>query len=83
MSKYTESFKLTAITAYLRGPDGLRTVARRFNIDVSLLRRWVAHYQARSSLKPRSTGRRYSVAFKRQVVDYRREHQLSQRQAAA
>ena len=41
MSKYTEQFKLTAITAYLEGTDGFRKVAQHFGIDFSLLRRWV------------------------------------------
>ncbi|MFJ2523029.1 transposase, partial [Pseudomonas capeferrum] len=42
MGKYTEQFKLTAISAYLDGSDGFRKVAQRFGIDVSLLRRWVS-----------------------------------------
>ncbi|HEK1009889.1 TPA: transposase, partial [Pseudomonas putida] len=46
MGKYTEQFKLTAISAYLDGSNGFRKVAKHFGIDFSLLRRWVASYQA-------------------------------------
>ncbi|WP_157786770.1 transposase, partial [Pseudomonas asplenii] len=53
MSKYTEQFKLTAITAYLEGPYGFRKVAQHLGVDCSLLRRWVASYQAHSSVSPR------------------------------
>ncbi|MDF3874404.1 transposase, partial [Pseudomonas putida] len=40
MSKYSDQFKLTAVQAYLEGGEGFRTVARRFAVDFSLLRRW-------------------------------------------
>lgn len=83
MGKYTEQFKLTAITAYLNGTNGFRKVARHFDIDVSLLRRWVASYQAGGSLRPGSHARRYSLEFKRQVLSYMQEHRLSMRQTAA
>nr|WP_230393082.1 IS3 family transposase [Pseudomonas guariconensis] len=83
MSKYTEQFKLCAISAYLQGSNGLRKVARYFGLDVSLLRRWVASYQANSSLSPRPHGLRYSSDFKRHVVMHMHEHRLSLRQTAA
>lgn len=83
MGKYTEQFKLTAITAYLNGSDGFRKVARHFSIDVSLLRRWVASHQANASLGPRSHAQRYSDDFKRQVLKYMQEQRLSLRQTAA
>ncbi|WP_410011089.1 IS3 family transposase [Pseudomonas sp. LRP2-20] len=83
MGKYTEQFKLTAITAYLDGNNGFRKVAQHFGIDFSLLRRWVSSYQRNSSLPPRSPGRGYDDGFKRQVVSYMHEHRLSMRQTAA
>ncbi|WP_341960283.1 IS3 family transposase [Pseudomonas sp. RC10] len=83
MVKYTEQFKLTAVTAYLNGTDGFRTVARHFGIDFSLLRRWVASYRTGNSIKPMSYARRYSEDFKRQVLTYMHEHRLSLRQTAA
>ena len=83
MEKYTELFKLTAITAYLNGNNGFRKVARHFGIDFSLLRRWVASYQLRRSISPGSHARRYTEDFKRQVLSYMHEHRLSLRQTAA
>ncbi|WP_085983125.1 IS3 family transposase [Pseudomonas asplenii] len=83
MSKYTEQFKLTAITAYLEGPYGFRKVAQHLGVDCSLLRRWVASYQAHSSVSPRPHPQRYSDDFKRQVVQYMREQRCSLRQTAA
>jgi transposase len=83
MGKYTEQFKLTAITAYLDGDNGFRKVAQYFGIDFSLLRRWVASYQSNSSPSPRLPGRGYDDDFKRQVLCYMHEHRLSMRQTAA
>ncbi|ROR49492.1 UNVERIFIED_ORG: transposase-like protein, partial [Pseudomonas psychrophila] len=83
MNKYTEQFKLTAIKAYLVGSKGLRTVAQRFDIDVSLLRRWVSSYKLHGSISPRKRGQPYSASFKRNVVEYKRTHHLSLRQVAA
>ncbi|PKF24248.1 helix-turn-helix domain-containing protein, partial [Pseudomonas hunanensis] len=83
MGKYTEQFKLTAITAYLDGSNGFRKVAQHLGIDFSLLRRWVARYQANNGIGPGSHGRRYSSDFKQQVLSYMHEHRLSLRQTAA
>ncbi|MHA6194559.1 IS3 family transposase [Pseudomonas wadenswilerensis] len=83
MSKYTEQFKLGAITAYLEGTDGFRKVAQHFGIDFSLLRRWVASFRVHSSASPLPRSQRYSPDFKRKVVRYMREHHLSLRQTAA
>ncbi|EKT4539883.1 transposase, partial [Pseudomonas putida] len=79
MGKYTEQFKLTAITAYLDGSNGFRKVAQHLGIDFSLLRRWVASYQANNGIGPGSHGRRYTSDFKQQVLSYMHEHRLSLR----
>ncbi|MCE0993424.1 transposase, partial [Pseudomonas alloputida] len=83
MGKYTEQFKLTAITAYLDGSNGFRKVAQHLGIDFSLLRRWVASYQANNGIGTGSHGRRYTSDFKQQVLSYMHEHRLSLRQTAA
>ncbi|WEK28789.1 MAG: IS3 family transposase [Candidatus Pseudomonas phytovorans] len=83
MGKYTEQFKLTAVSAYLDGNNGFRKVAQHFDVDFSLLRRWVSSHQSESSLSSRSHGRRYDDDFKRQVLSYMHEHRLSMRQTAA
>lgn len=83
MSKYSDQFRLTAVQAYLEGPAGLRTVALRFAVDVSLLRRWVSSFQQHGHFGLGKRGQRYTDAFKRSVLDHMREHQLSLRQTAA
>ena len=83
MSKYSDHFKLTAVRAYLEGSDGLRKIAQRFAMDVSLLRRWVATYQQHGRFSPHNKGQRHSPAFKQSVLEYMRKHQLSLRQTAA
>jgi transposase len=83
MGKYTEQFKLAAITAYLEGSNGFRKVAQQFAIDCSLLRRWVAGYQTNRNVGPRSPARRFTDDFKRRVLKHMLEHRLSLRQTAA
>lgn len=83
MGKYSIQFKMTAINAYTKGDDGYRKVARRYSIDTSLLRRWVAGYQARGSLSLRSQGHHYSAAFKLSVIQFMQQNRLSLREAAA
>lgn len=83
MSKYSDQFRLTAVQAYLEGPAGLRTVALRFEVDVSLLRRWVSSFQQHGHFGLGKRGQRYTDAFKRSVLDHMRKHQLSMRQTAA
>lgn len=83
MNRYTASFKQTAIKAYLDGPAGFRTIAQRFGIDCSLLRRWVTSYKAHgeASVQKRS-GQHYSAEFKYSILQRRWEDHLSLRQVA-
>jgi transposase len=83
MGKYSAQFKATAINAYITGDDGFRKLARRYSVDCSLLRRWVAAYQARDAAGPRTQGRYFSATFKLSVVLCLREEGLSHRQVAA
>ncbi|WP_152561434.1 IS3-like element ISPsy8 family transposase [Pseudomonas savastanoi] len=83
MAKYSEQFKLTVVKAYLAGNIGFRKVASQFSIDFSLLRRWVANYKSHGHTGHRKPGLRYSEAFKRSVLEHKREHGLSLRQTAA
>ncbi|MCE0883478.1 IS3 family transposase [Pseudomonas putida] len=83
MSKYSDQFKLTAVQAYLQGGEGFRTVAQRFSVDFSLLRRWVSSFQKHGQFSLRKIGQRYSAAYKCSVLEYMHKHQLSLRQTAA
>ena len=83
MSKYSDQFKLTAVQAYLEDGKGFRTVAQRFAVDFSLLRRWVCAFQKHGQFSLRKPGQRYSATYKRSVLEYMHKHQLSSRQTAA
>jgi transposase len=82
MGKYSVQFKITAVEAYINGDDGFRKIANRYSIDCSLLRRWVAAFQARGSAGLRANGHNYSVTFKRSVVECMHKERLSCREAA-
>lgn len=83
MSKYSDQFKLTAVQAYLESGEGFRTVAHRFSVDFSLLRRWVSSFQKHGQFSLRKIGQRYSATYKCSVLEYMHKHQLSLRQTAA
>ncbi|WP_425929056.1 IS3 family transposase [Pseudomonas sp. NyZ201] len=83
MTKYSKQFKLSAIEAFLKRGRGFRHVANQFQIDPTLLRRWVVAYQqhGRSSLEHRH--QRHSAEFKITVLHRMLNDRLSQRAAAA
>lgn len=83
MTKYSKQFKLSAIEAFLKRGRGFRHVANQFQIDPTLLRRWVVAYQqhGRSSLERRH--QRHSAEFKITVLHRMLNDRLSQRAAAA
>ncbi|XGZ91514.1 transposase [Pseudomonas sp. NT2] len=68
MSKYTTQFKLSAITAFLERGRGFRRVAAQFQMDPTLLRRWVEAYRLHGEASLSSTGQRYSALFKFSVL---------------
>jgi transposase len=84
MGKYSKQFKLSAITAFRERGGGLRHIAAQFQMDPTLLRRWVAAYQLHGevSLQERR-GVVYSPEFKLSVLQRMWRDQLSFRQAAA
>ncbi|WP_143502012.1 helix-turn-helix domain-containing protein, partial [Pseudomonas sp. Irchel 3E13] len=45
MTTYSKQFKLSAIQAFINRGRGFRHVANQFQIDPTLLRRWVVAYQ--------------------------------------
>ena len=83
MSKYTMQFKLSAITAFLERGRGFRFIADQFQMDPTLLRRWVQAYRLHgdASLRVRSKG--YSAEFKLSVLQRMWRDNLSLRRVAA
>ncbi len=83
MSKYTTQFKLSAITAFLERGRGFRRIAAQFQMDPTLLRRWVESYRLHGEASLSSTGQRYSALFKFSVLQRMWRDSLSLRRVAA
>lgn len=86
MGKYTDQAKLAAVKDYCSGEGGLKSVASRHGVDVSMLRQWVAGYRAHGEAGVQTKKRppsNFSAEFKLSVLERMREEGLSQRQAAA
>jgi transposase len=84
MRKYSEQFRHDAVKAYVNGPKGLRRVAKDFNMDCSLLRRWVAAYRIHGNDSFLASVRvRHSPQFKLSVLQRMWKDKLSCREVAA
>jgi transposase len=83
MSKYSTSFKQAAVQAFLKRGRGYRYIAAQFQMDPSLLRRWVASYQLHGQASFDKPSGQYSAEFKRNVLHHKWRKQLSLRATAA
>ncbi len=83
MSKYTTQFKLSAITAFLERGRGFRHIAAQFQMDPTLLRRWVEAYRLHGEASLRSRGKHHSPLFKFSVLQCMWRDSLSLRRVAA
>ena len=86
MTKYSSKFKVTVVTAYLKGGISYKDLCTRFGIpSARTIRDWVKLAQAHGidSLKVKHTKVEYSQSFKVAVVEYVHTHQISRAQTAA
>lgn len=83
MIKYTQQFKLTAIQAFLERGYGFRHIAGRFQIDPSLLRRWVQAYRIHGAASLQKRIEHLTPEFKLTVLERMWREKLSLRQTAA
>lgn len=83
MSKYSKQFKLSAIEAFLDRGQGFRHIAAQFQIDPTLLRRWVEAYRVHGEASLEKPGGQYSVEFKLNVIHRKLRENLSFRATAA
>ncbi|WP_422392631.1 IS3 family transposase [Mycetohabitans rhizoxinica] len=84
MSRYTEQQKLQVVEDYLSGQSGLKTVAKRHDVDISAVRSWVAAYREHGCAGLMKKQRvDYSAEFKLTVLKRMRSEGLSRRQVAA
>jgi transposase len=84
MAKYSYEFKLTVVQHYLEDLGGFSATSKKFQVDYSAVRKWVALYKLHGdgSLKKKPNAK-YTLAFKRSVVAHMRNHMLSIKQTAA
>ncbi len=83
MTKYPKQFKLSAIKAFIKRGRGFRHVAGQFQIDPTLLRRWVMAYQQHGDASLERSRQHHSAEFKRSVLYRMWREQLSYRATAA
>ena len=83
MTTYSKQFKLSAIQAFINRGRGFRHVANQFQIDPTLLRRWVVAYQHHGEASFKRSRRHHSAEFKLTVLHRMLNEQLSHRAAAA
>ncbi|QNK50262.1 helix-turn-helix domain-containing protein [Brevibacterium sp. PAMC23299] len=83
MTKYSLELKLKAVLAYLEGRDSFRTVANQFNISLTPLKQWVAHYKEHGIEGLMSTYTNYDISFKMDVLNYMNDFGVSSTHAAA
>lgn len=82
MNRYSKQFKLSAINAFLERGSGFRYVAEQFQMDPTLLRRWVEAYQIHGAVSLQRRPRHFTPDFKLSVLQRLWSDQLSFRQAA-
>lgn len=83
MAKYSFELKLQAVLAYLDGKDSFQTVANRFNVSLTPLKNWVAHYRENGVDGLLSSYTNYDIHFKMDVLNYMTEFGASLTQTAA
>ncbi|MGO4305654.1 helix-turn-helix domain-containing protein [Cupriavidus sp. RAF12] len=64
MAKYDERFKLKVVKEALSGRNAVEVVALRYDVDYSMVRRWIASYQTHGRAGLRKKYTRYSARFK-------------------
>ena len=82
--KYPDEIKLKIVQEYLDGhTGGYDRLSDKYNVERSIIRRWVALYKAGGAEQLTQVTRTYSGEFKIYVVEYMHQHSISLRQAAA
>ena len=73
MAKYSLEFKLKLVKEYIDGADGYATIAKKHNIQHSILQTWISRYKALGvdGLKRSRSNNGYDTDFKLKVItDY-------------
>jgi transposase len=83
MTKYSLETKLAAVRAYLEGVDSFKVTAQKYNVSVSMLKKWVTKYREHGSEAFQKMYTNYSMEFKMDVINYMNETGASIEAASA
>ncbi len=82
MTKFSKEFRLKLVKEVEQG-DSLCSVAKRHQVGLSTLRKWYANYSHGGLQQLVSNKNHYTQEFKIYAIEYRWQHDLSYRLAAA
>ncbi|CAM3375758.1 helix-turn-helix domain-containing protein [Nosocomiicoccus ampullae] len=82
--KHSFEFKVKVVNEYLNGSGGYRVLGEKYNVDRSLVQKWVRQYNTYGyqGLTKSLSNTQYTSEFKQAVLKYREENQLSYRETA-
>jgi len=82
MTKFSKDFRVKLVTEIDQG-ESLNSVARKYGIGRTTLKQWYANYSHGGVKQLISVKKRYTKEFKIYAVEYRWQHGLSYKLAAA
>ena len=82
--KHSHEFKVKVVNEYLNNDRGYTYLGKKHNVNPSIIRKWVIMYEQFGyvGLTKSMTKTHYSGDFKRAVLQYRQENQLSYTETA-
>ncbi|WP_156153493.1 IS3 family transposase [Domibacillus robiginosus] len=83
MTKYSFETKLEAVTTYLEGTESIIHIAQLYNVNRSVLQRWIATFREHGWAGFQKTYTSYSAEFKMDVLNYMNETGVSTEEASA
>jgi transposase len=83
MAKYAERFRLQVVQEYLGGEASTRTLAARYGVGRTVIRRWVASYREHGAAGLSRKVGQYDARFKLSVLQRMQRDGLSYGQTAA
>jgi transposase len=84
MAKYSYELKLSVVEYYLLNKGGYRSTSNKFQVEESTVRKWIALYRLHGAeVLIKKPNAKYSLTFKRSVIEHMRAHMLSIKQTAA
>jgi len=83
MSKYTKEFKLEVVQYYESFKVGYKTLSNKYDVQLSLIRKWIYGYQCHGADYFEKRTQIYSAEFKLSVLQHMKDHHMSAIRAAA